>query len=219
MIDVSHQVSSVERRVGHRTLAAGEAHTATISRVYDTSVEDLWDACTDPERLPRWFLPVSGDLRVGGRYAIEGNASGTIERCEPPHELAVTWEIGGATSWVELRITAEGEDRARFTLDHVSHVDDAIWAQYGPGAVGVGWELAVMGLTLYHSGGRAPVDAAAVMAWQASDEGREMIRRASDGWLDADLAAGTDPETARAAAARTAGAYTGEPDAGAAAER
>src|ERR687895_2855880 len=95
MIDVIHEISSVERRVGGRTLEAGEARSLTISRVYDTPPEDLWDACTNPERLPRWFLPVSGDLRPGGRYELQGNASGTIERCEPPHGLAATWEYGG----------------------------------------------------------------------------------------------------------------------------
>ena len=87
MIDVSHQINTVERRVGTRTLAAGEARTVTISRVYDTPLADLWDACTNPERISRWFLPISGDLRPGGQYAFEGNASGTIERCEPPPRL------------------------------------------------------------------------------------------------------------------------------------
>ena len=100
MIDVNSHISTVERRVGTRTLAAGEARTVTIARVFDTSPEDLWDACTDPARISRWFLPVSGDLRLGGRYAFEGNASGTIERCEPPRRIDATWEYGGQTSWV-----------------------------------------------------------------------------------------------------------------------
>ena len=108
MIDVNHQISTVDRRVGSRTLPAGEARTMTISRVYDTPADDLWDACTNPERISRWFLPVSGDLREGGRYALEGNASGTIERCEPPHRVDATWEYGGQTSWIEIRLDARG---------------------------------------------------------------------------------------------------------------
>ena len=124
--------------------------------MYDTPPEDLWDACTNPERIARWFLPVSGDLRPGGRYEFEGNASGTIERCEPPHSLAATWEYGGQTSWVELRLMPEAEGRTRFALEHIAHVDDEIWAQFGPGAVGIGWDLALIGLTLHlASGGRA----------------------------------------------------------------
>jgi uncharacterized protein YndB with AHSA1/START domain len=49
----------------------------TITQVYAAPVEDVWDACTNPARIPRWFLPVSGELRLGGRYQLEGNAGGT----------------------------------------------------------------------------------------------------------------------------------------------
>lgn len=210
MIDVNHQIDAPERRVGSRTLPAGEARTLTIERVYDTPVEDLWDACTNPERLPRWFLPVSGDLREGGRYAFEGNASGTIERCEPPRGLSATWEYGGQVSWVELRLTPEPGGGARFALEHVAHVDDQIWAQFGPGAVGVGWDGAVLALSLYLAGSGF-ADAAAGAAWQASDQGREFSRRAGERWAEASIAAGTDPADARAAAERTAEFYGGEP--------
>ena len=64
MIDVIHEINAVRRQVGRRVLEAGEAHTVTISRSYAATVDDVWDACTNPERIPRWFLPVSGDLRV-----------------------------------------------------------------------------------------------------------------------------------------------------------
>jgi uncharacterized protein YndB with AHSA1/START domain len=210
MIEVSPHISSVERRVGSRTLAAGEARTVTIARVFDTSPEDLWDACTDPERISRWFLPISGDLRLGGRYAFEGNASGTIERCEPPARVHATWEYGGQTSWVELRVTPEPDGRARFALDHIAHVDDALWAQYGPGAVGIGWDHGVLGLTLHLSGAGSPARAT-VDAWQASDDGRAFVRLASERWAEASIAAGTDPAEARAAETRVTDAYTGQP--------
>ena len=211
MIDVVHQISSVDRRIGSRTLPAGEARTLTVSRVYDTPREDLWDACTNPERLPRWFLPVSGDLRPGGRYELQGNASGTIERCEPPHSLDATWEYGGEATWIELRLTPEADGRTRFVLEHIAHVDDELWAQFGPGAVGVGWDQAIMGLTLHLASGGEPVDRAAVEAWQASDEGRQFTRRSSERWAEASIAAGTDAAEAQAAAARTTDFYTGEP--------
>jgi uncharacterized protein YndB with AHSA1/START domain len=211
MIDVAHQINSVERRVGSRALEAGEAHTVTISRVYDTALEDLWDACTDPERISRWFLPISGDLRPGGRFAFEGNASGTIERCDPPHGLDATWEFGGQVSWVEVRLTHEPEGRARFTLEHIARVGDDLWAQFGPGAVGVGWDGGVLGLALHIATAAQGPDRAVVEAWQASDEGREFMRLASERWGEASVAAGTDPEAARAAAARTTDAYTGQP--------
>jgi uncharacterized protein YndB with AHSA1/START domain len=211
MIDVSHQIESAERRVGRRTLAAGEARTVTIARVYDTTPEDLWDACTNPERLPRWFLPVSGDLRVGGRYAVQGNASGTIERCEPPHSLDATWEFGGKTSWIELRLTPEPEGRTRFALAHIADADDELWAQFGPGAVGVGWDGAVLGLALYLGTGAAMPDRDAMEAWQASDEGRRFFTLASERWAEASIAAGTPAADAQAAAGRTTDFYTGQP--------
>jgi uncharacterized protein YndB with AHSA1/START domain len=211
MIDVVHQISSIDRRVGRRTLEAGEARTVTVSRVYDTPPEDLWDACTNPERISRWFLPLSGDLRPGGRYELEGNASGTIERCEPPHSLDATWEYGGQISWIELRLTPESGDRSRLVLEHVAHVEDEFWAQYGPGAVGVGWDQAVLGLNLYLT---SPADLPArdaVEAWQTSEEGRRFTSLSSERWAEASIAAGTDATDAQAAAARTTDFYSGQP--------
>jgi uncharacterized protein YndB with AHSA1/START domain len=211
MIDVIHQISSVDRQVGSRTLEAGEARTLTISRVYDTAPDDLWDACTNPDRIPRWFLPISGDLRPGGRYEFQGNASGTIERCEPPHSLSATWEYGGQTSWVELRLTPEADGRTRFALEHIAHVDDEIWEQFGPGAVGVGWDQALLGLSLYLTSGSEPPEHKAAEAWQVSDEGRQFSRLSSERWAEASIAAGTDAADAHAAAARTTDFYSGEP--------
>jgi uncharacterized protein YndB with AHSA1/START domain len=207
MIDVNHEISSVERRIGSRTLDAGEARTLTVSRVYDTPPADLWDACTNPERIARWFLPLSGDLREGGSYAFEGNASGTIERCAPPESLSATWEYGGQVSWVELRLTPEGGG-TRFALEHVAHVDDDLWAQFGPGAVGVGWDQALLGLSLYLAGGADLPDRSEVEAWQLSDEGRAFAARSSERWAEASIAFGTDGDEARAAAARTTEFYT-----------
>jgi uncharacterized protein YndB with AHSA1/START domain len=211
MIDVVHQISSVRREVGRRTLEAGEARTITVSRVYDTPPEDLWDACTSPERISRWFLPVSGELRPGGRFQLEGNAGGTIERCDPPRSFFATWEYGGQTSWIEVRVAPEGSGGARFELEHIAHVEDTLWAQYGPGAVGIGWDGALVGLTLHvESGGELP-DRAAAEAWQTSEEGRRFSALASERWTEASIAAGTDEAEARAAGRRVTDFYTGAP--------
>jgi uncharacterized protein YndB with AHSA1/START domain len=207
MIDVAHEINGAQRQVGTRVLEAGEARTVAISRAYDASVEDVWDAVTNPERIPRWFLPVSGELRVGGRYQLEGNAGGTIERCDPPHSFSATWEYGGEVSWIELRLTAEHENRTRFVLEHIAHVDDERWAQFGPGAVGVGWDLALRGLALHlESGNRVDPDEA--MAWTATEEGKQFIARSSEAWGSASIAAGTDEAAAQGAAERTTAFYT-----------
>jgi uncharacterized protein YndB with AHSA1/START domain len=211
MIDVIHQISSVDRQVGSRTLAAGEARTLTVSRVYDTPPEDLWDACTNPERVARWFLPVSGDLRPGGRYELQGNASGTIERCEPPERLDATWEYGGETTWIELRLTREPDGRTRLALEHIAHVNDELWTQFGPGAVGIGWDQAPAALTLHLTRGTDAPERGAVEAWQTSADGHQFIRRSSERWAAASVAAGTDAAEAHAAAARTTDFYSGQP--------
>jgi uncharacterized protein YndB with AHSA1/START domain len=213
MIDVDHQINAVRRQVGSRTFEAGEARTSTISQVYDAGVDELWDACTNPERIPRWFLPVSGDLRLHGRYQLEGNAGGTIERCDPPHGFDATWEYGGEISWIEVRLRAEPDGRTRFELEHIAHVDDARWAEFGPGATGVGWDLSLVGLHLHLSSGAA-VDAGAVMAWTVSEDGKRFMTLSSERWCEANIEAGTDPATARAAAAQTTAAYTAGDDPG-----
>jgi uncharacterized protein YndB with AHSA1/START domain len=210
MIDVDHQISAVQRRVGTRVLEAGEARVVTVSQTYDAPPDDVWDACTNPERLPRWFLPVSGDLRVGGHYQLEGNASGTVLSCDPPRAFTATWEFAGDVTWVELRLTPAG-DGTRFELDHIAHVDDERWAEFGPGAVGIGWDLTLLGLAAHLSTGAAN-DADKVTAWMVSDEGRRFMTMSSDLWYDADVAAGADPAAARPAADRTTAAYTAVPE-------
>lgn len=211
MIDVSHQISAVRRTLGDRVLEGKEARVLTISQVYDTGLADLWDACTNPERIPRWFLPVSGELRVGGKYQLEGNAGGTVERCDPPKSFAATWEFGGNVSWIEVRLTPEGEG-TRFELEHVAHVDDR-WDEFGPGAVGIGWDSALVGLVLHLSAPGTAVDPEAAMAWMMSPEGIRFMTASNDAWYEADVAAGADPAQARAAADRTLKAYTTPPEA------
>ncbi|TPQ17043.1 SRPBCC family protein [Streptomyces sporangiiformans] len=210
MIDVTHQINAVRRQVGKRMFKAGEARVVTVSQTYDSDVEDVWDACTNAERIPRWFLPVSGDLTPGGRYQLEGNASGTIERCDPPKGFAATWEYDGHVSWIELRLTPDAEGGTRFELAHLAHVDDdPKWAEFGPGAVGVGWDLAVMGLAMHLSSGRRVNDPQEVGAWLGSEEGKRFMTLSSQGWCDANVAAGEDVTVARTAADATTAAYTG----------
>ena len=209
MKDAKQHISTVRRTLADRVLEAGEARVSTISQVYDTDLDDLWDAVTRPERIPRWFLPITGELREGGRYQLEGNAGGTVSRCDKPHGFAATWEYNGEVSWVEVRLTAEGDGRARFELEHVAHVADEFWEQYGPGATGIGWDMGLLGLAMHLENPAAPLDRPAVNAWMASDEGKLLLRLSSDGWAEAAIANGADPATARERADRSYAAYTG----------
>jgi uncharacterized protein YndB with AHSA1/START domain len=207
MTDVAQQISVVRRQVERRAGETGETHAVTLSRLYDARVEEVWDACTNPERIPRWFLPVSGELRLGGRYQLEGNAGGTIERCQPPRSFAATWEYAGNVSSIEVRLTEQADGQTLLELEHVVPADEH-WAQFGPGAVGVGWDLTLTGLERHLTSGHV-VDPADVAAWSAGEEGRQFMSLSSRGWCDAGIAAGADPADARAAADRTTAFYTG----------
>src|SRR6186713_2161510 len=117
---VSEQAGAVARKVACIEWEGKPARAVVAVRRYPTGIDDLWQAITDAERIPRWFMPISGELRLGGRYQLEGNAGGTITRCEPPRALGVTWEFGGGMSWVSVTLDAEGEDCTRLTLEHVA---------------------------------------------------------------------------------------------------
>ncbi len=84
-----------------------------VEDVYDTDIDDLWRACTQPERLARWIAQVSGDLRPGGTVQAVFTSSwagpAVIETCEAPHHLLLTTEPGTAeTTQIEAWLTAQG---------------------------------------------------------------------------------------------------------------
>lgn len=210
-MDVSHHVNEVQRTVGSRTLDAGEARVVTLSRSYPTDAADLWDACTNAERLPRWFAPVHGELRLNGTYQVEGNASGTILTCDPPRTFTATWEFGGGVSWIELTIIDEGPEQARMQLDHIAVADDDMWPQYGPGAVGIGWDLALLGLAIHLGTGAAVPDEFKEEEWATTGEGRNYIRDAGEGWYAAQVASGEDAGVARRSADNSIAFFRGDP--------
>ena len=211
-LDPTAQFGAVTRVVSLRERDGKQARAVIVTRTYPTDRADLWDALTNAERLPRWFLPISGDLVPGGRYQLRGNAGGSIEACEAPERFAVTWEFGAGVSWVEVRLVAEPGEAPRTTLilEHVAHVDGH-YGRYGPGAVGVGWELGLIGLDL-HVRSRAAVDPAAFQAWSAGAGGQAFVKASAHGWGEAATAAGDPADEARAAAARTGAFYSGEPE-------
>ncbi len=131
-----------------------------------------------------------------------------IETCEAPRSFAVTWEFMGATSWLAVELT-EVADGTRLELRHTQHTDNDFWTRFGPGATGVGWDLGLLGLG-HHLAGAPDVDPAQAEAWSLSEEGRAFSTGCADGWAQADIDAGADPETARAAGAATGAFYRGE---------
>ncbi|MEV7966811.1 SRPBCC family protein [Sphaerisporangium sp. NPDC088356] len=152
-------ISGTERELGSRHRDGGETRTILMRRRYDAEVEDVWDACTDPDRLSRFFMKPSGDLRQGGTFSFEGNAGGRILRCEPPRRLTVTWVYGEAgdlpEDQVELRLSPSG-DGTELELEHSSFgkitgllLNDPEKGLWGLGA---GWELGLIALGTYLRG-------------------------------------------------------------------
>ncbi len=207
-MDALRYIGAVTREIHSRDHDGRPARVLVVTCAYDTAIEDVWDALTNAERIPRWFLPISGDLRLGGRYQLHGNASGQITGCEPPRSLALTWEMGGQVSWVNVRLWELSDGGTRLQLEHIAHVPDDLWNQYGPGAVGVGWDLTMMGLGKHLSTGAA-MDPKVGAAWPTTDEGKAFVRQSSDAWGQASIASGTDEAAARTAAGRTTAFYTG----------
>ncbi len=206
---IAAQPATVRRELTVETDGRTQHTVQTISQTYPTTVDDLWQACTQPDRLERWFAPVSGDLRLGGRYQIEGNASGEVIACEPPRSFTVTWEMAGASTRVAVRITQE-EGGARLILEH-QHTGDAdseFWTQFGPGATGVGWDLALLGLSMHLVTGQDRPDDPDAFA--RTVPARQFIRAVSERWGQASVLAGTPEQDAIAAANRTTAFYLGE---------
>ena len=214
MIDIVHELEAARREVGEGRIAAGVGRAIRLQRDYDTPLEDVWDALTNPERIGRWFLPISGDYRLGGRYQFEGNAGGEIVACERPNRLKVTWVYGEVTSAadvseLEVRLSTLEGGVTRFELEHTAIVPEDAWSMYGPGAVGVGWDGGLLGLSLHLRTGETLADP---IAWQSSDEGRAFFKLSSTAWGAANRAAGADPDAVAVAVANTNAFYAPEPE-------
>lgn len=216
MVDVNAQVAAVTRGVEAAEVAGEAAYVQTLSQEYPSDIDDVWDAVTNTERIPRWFLPVTGDLRLGGRYQFEGNAGGEILECAPPEDGAahyrVTWEFGGGVTWLAVRLVAIGAESTRLELEHTAAaaaIPPGFWEQFGPGATGVGWDGGLLGLALYLAND-ASVTPDQAAAWAVTDEGQAFYRAAATAWGEAHAASGADPEAAAQAADATFGFYTGQ---------
>jgi uncharacterized protein YndB with AHSA1/START domain len=82
---------------------------------FDTDIETVWSALTDPSRLASWWGEVDGDLRLGGEYRARIFASGwegtgRVEACEAPRRLLVlTREPDQPEEQsIEVTLTADG---------------------------------------------------------------------------------------------------------------
>ena len=104
---------------------------------FDTDMDDLWSALTDPSRLARWIGEVDGDLRVGGEYSYNLFASGSegtgrIEACEPPRRLLLTMDLDQPDADViEATLAADGDQTILVWEERGMPLD--LLAAYGAG--------------------------------------------------------------------------------------
>jgi uncharacterized protein YndB with AHSA1/START domain len=195
MSDIIDQLHAVTRSLGRTTIPAGDARTVVLTRTYAAEIEDVWDALTTADRLARWFLPIEGDLRLGGNYRLNDSTRGDILACEPPRLLRITWLYGeDATakdiSEVEAHLEPDGP-HTRLTLTHAAVVNDEFWTQYGPGATGVGWDLAVIALDRHlHSESFDPT------TWESTPDAKQAATHSSVAWGEIARASGTPADQA-----------------------
>ncbi|NLA56513.1 MAG: polyketide cyclase [Corynebacterium humireducens] len=165
----------------------GDTVGVTLSRTYDASDVDLWEALTDPSRLEHWFEPVSGDLRAGGTVRCAGGVTGEILTCTPEQLLRLAWD-DGTPGTLEL-VLSPAERGTRLTLTHTVPRDEH-WDTYGPAVNGIGWDSSLAALALH----------LAMDADAAEGEEETFIRRLAAEW------SGVDTQQAQ----RTIDLYLGE---------
>jgi uncharacterized protein YndB with AHSA1/START domain len=149
------------------------AGVVLIQDRYDTDIEDLWDAITDPDRLVRWYGRVEGDLRPGGQFRVHVEAAdieslGRVDACEPPRRLRVSvretdesYQSGHGVpphdESIEVTLTEAG-DQTDLTIEvHGMPLEKVAF-------YGVGWQMHAENLATYLTG-RERADAEA--RWEA----------------------------------------------------
>ena len=122
---------------------------------YDTDIDDLWSALTDPHRLRRWIAVVAGDLRLGGEFRASFTSGweglGRVDVCEPPQRLKVTMEPGQPDETViAAELVADGDQTCLLLEERGIPLDELA-------AHGAGWQAHVEDLAA-HLAGRQRVD-------------------------------------------------------------
>lgn len=183
VIDIVNQINSTHRELGDTPLTTGPGRSLLLRRSYDATIDEVWDACTTADRISRWLAPITGDLRPGGNFQLEGNAGGDILRCEKPHLLKVTWVMGeGMPTELEVRISRDPDGGTVLELDHSAPaaIVDEMARAHGPGGtigIGGGWDLALLGLDGHLRG--MEFDPA---TWGLSPEVKEFATRSCHAW-------------------------------------
>ena len=200
--------SEVDLREYYKSLHEGKVcRIVRLGKKFSHGIANIWEAITQEKQIPNWFLPISGDLSLGGNFQLEGNAKGKILVCKAPTKFKITWEFRGDVSWVTINLQ-EQKNKTLLTLSHIMSYskEDLFWARYGPGATGVGWELGFIGLTSYLATGSSVIEEG--QQWLGTDKSISYIENSSEAWARVLIETGKKPEIAQEMANETFTFYT-----------
>jgi uncharacterized protein YndB with AHSA1/START domain len=121
-----------------------------VEDVYDTTIEDLWSAVTDPARLARWLVAVDGDLRIGGEFSATFTSGwegfGRVDVCEAPRHIQVTtWSDEDAPGVIHATLVEEGAG-TRLIIEETGLPLDVYFHH------GAGWQVHIEDLGAYLAG-------------------------------------------------------------------
>lgn len=117
-----------------RVSAAETGFLLEFDELYDTDIDDLWNAITTPERLSRWMAPYRGEFRLGGRWEAIGSDGGVyccgeVTSCDAPRGVTTTWQVVDEAP-TQLVVGLESEGRRTWLRLHHEGVTDI---EYGAG--------------------------------------------------------------------------------------
>ncbi|WP_298179241.1 SRPBCC domain-containing protein [Saccharomonospora sp.] len=189
-MDIADRLTATYREV--RT--SGSSDTAdcalVLRRRFPRPVDTVWRAITEPDLIRAWFAPVTGHLRVGEAFEVEGHAEGTVLECVPPHLFTVTWDD---ETNVVVRLASDEQGDTVLELVHTGLPSD--------GAVRRGpmWDVIVASLDRFVSGDTADD----LTTWRASAEVQVFAQHSVSAWVTATEASGVAAADDLADAVRT----------------
>jgi uncharacterized protein YndB with AHSA1/START domain len=151
---MTNDASPTTRILGSLRSADGVG-VVRIEDRYDTGIDDLWSAITEPGRLARWFGELDGEPSPEGAFTVRipdaGVRNGRVEACEPPQHLLLTMRDPERRAGqpeqtqVEARLTADGEQTV--LVVEVTGVPLELIPFYG-----VGWQIHAENLAAHVAG-------------------------------------------------------------------
>ncbi len=132
--------------VQHVVRSTGRTRSVLLRRTFPATVEQLWDTCTKPDLLARWYGTVAGDPRPAASLELpDVEARCEVLRCEAPHRLEVTWQNGDEITVVTLLLRSV-DGGTELTLEHLGIISTAA-------GHGSGWERDLGRLEMFLTGG------------------------------------------------------------------